>query len=317
MGRGYGSGSCVGRSYIGDGYGGAWSWDPPAVTLRSMHNGRSVSRSHAGISATGPEAWRDGHKPESAARTLGARADRDESFDWVSGLTGSAADREEVIADLYALLLRGARFELARRRASLGHIGRSEEADLATQAADDALVAILAKLDTFRGASRFTTWAYKFVLLEAGVKARRRAWHGREVTLDDEAWATIADAGSSAHEVLEHAELMRAIRDAMSTSLTSRQREVFSALALNSVPIDVLAERLGTTRGALYTILHGARRRLRRTLADAGLPIDAGTVGPDRRDVLAAMPTDDALEATARAAQTCGPVAGRRLAEVK
>ena len=225
-----------------------------------------------------------------AAAARGIGADRDESFDWVTGLTGSAADREEVIADLYALLLRGARFELARRRASLGHIGRSEEADLATQAADDALVAILAKLDTFRGASRFTTWAYKFVLLEAGVKARRRAWHGREVTLDDEAWNTIADAGSSAHEVLEHAELMRAIRDAMSTSLTTRQREVFSALALNGVPIDVLAERLGTTRGALYTTLHGARRRLRRTLADAGLPIDAGTVGPDRRDVLAARP---------------------------
>jgi RNA polymerase sigma-70 factor, ECF subfamily len=284
-----------------------------------MHNGRPASRSRGGISAKGPGVWRDGHQPESAAPSLGARADRHDSFDWVIGLTGSAADREEVIADLYALLLRGARFELARRRASLGHIGRSEEADLATQAADDALVAILAKLDTFRGASRFTTWAYKFVLLEAGVKARRRAWHGREVTLDDEAWNTIADAGSSAHELLEHAELMRAIRDAMSTSLTSRQREVFSALALNSVPIDVLAERLGTTRGALYTTLHGARRQLRRTLADAGLPIDAGTIGPDRREVLAARPTDDALAATAeaRAARTCESVAGRRLEEVR
>jgi RNA polymerase sigma-70 factor (ECF subfamily) len=282
-----------------------------------MHNGRSASRSQGGIRAKGSEVWRDGHEPESAARGLGARADRDESFDWVTGLAGSATDREEVIADLYALLLRGARFELARRRDSLRHIGRSEEADLATQAADDALVAILAKLDTFRGASRFTTWAYKFVLLEAGVKARRRAWHGREVTLDDEAWNTIADAGSSAHEVVEHAELMRAIRDAMSTSLTTRQRDVFSALALNGVPIDVLAERLSTTRGALYTTLHGARRQLRRALAEAGLPIDAGTAGPDP-DILAARPTDDALAATAeaRAAQTCGPVAGRRLEAV-
>jgi RNA polymerase sigma-70 factor (ECF subfamily) len=255
----------------------------------------------------------------SESLNLAPRAERNESFDWVMALSGSTADREEVIADLYALLLRGARFELARRRASLGHIGRSEEDDLATQAAGDALVAILAKLDTFRGASRFTTWAYKFVLLEAGVKARRRAWHGREVTLDDEAWATIADAGSSAHEVLEHAELMRAIRDAMFTSLTSRQREVFSALALNSVPIDVLAERLSTTRGALYTTLHGARRQLRRTLADAGLPIDAGTVGPDRRDVLAAKAHRRCArgDGKARAAQTCCPVAGRRLEEVR
>ena len=57
--------------------------------------------------------------------------------------------------------------------------------DLATQAADDALMAILAKLDSFRGASRFTTWAYKFALLEAGVKARRRAWQDREISIDD------------------------------------------------------------------------------------------------------------------------------------
>jgi RNA polymerase sigma-70 factor, ECF subfamily len=272
-----------------------------------MHNGRSASRSDGGISAKGPEVRRDGHEPQSAARSPGARAERGESFDWLAGLADSAADREEVIADLHALLLRGARFELARRRDSFGHIGRSEDADLATQAADDALVAILAKLHTFRGASRFTTWAYKFVILEAGVKARRRTWHGREVTLDDEGWATIADSGSSAHEVLEQAELMRAIRDAMATALTNRQREVFSALALNGVPIDVLAERLGSTRGALYTTLHGARCRLRRTLADAGLAIDADTVAPGR-DVPAAMPTEDALAATAEA-RTADPVA--------
>jgi RNA polymerase sigma-70 factor (ECF subfamily) len=239
-----------------------------------MHDGRSARRSNGGGCAGGPQVRRGGHGPEEPA-ARGPGAGREASFDWVAGLAGSAADREEVIADLHALLLRGARFELARRRASSGHIGRSEEADLATQAADDALVAILAKLDTFRGASRFTTWAYKFVIREAGVKARQSAWHGREVLLDDEAWVTIADAGSSAHEVLEHAELMSAIRDAMSTSLTARQREVFSALALHGVPIDVLAERLGTTRGALYTTLHEARQRLRRTLAEAGLPVDA------------------------------------------
>jgi RNA polymerase sigma-70 factor, ECF subfamily len=280
-----------------------------------MHNRRFASTRHRGTCAKDANPQPDGHHPPSPALGL---AGRSESFDWVMALTESAADREEVIADLYALLLRGARFELARRHASLGHIGRSEEADLATQAADDALVAILAKLDTFRGASRFTTWAYKFALLEAGVKARRRTWHGREVSLDDEAWATIADAGSSAHDVLEHAELMRAIRDAMSTSLTSRQREVFSALALNSVPIDVLAERLSTTRGALYTALHGARRQLRRSLADAGLAIDARTVEREAHEFVARDLRDEALAATAgaRGAPTLGPVARVRLQAV-
>jgi RNA polymerase sigma-70 factor, ECF subfamily len=261
---------------------------------------------HGGIASTrqcGPNVKDQGlrvapHQPAAECLNPDPRADRDEPFDWVMALSGSAADREAAIADLHALLLRGARFELARRRASLTDVGRAEEADLATQAADDALVAILAKLDTFRGASRFTTWAYKFVLLEAGVKARRRAWHGREVTLDDEAWATVADTGSSAHEVLEHTELMRAIRDAMRTSLTARQREVFSALALNDVPIDVLAERLRTTRGALYTALHGARRQLRRALADAGLAIDGTTVTGDRHQFVAGDLSDDALAAT-------------------
>ncbi|MDF2776067.1 MAG: sigma-70 family polymerase sigma factor, partial [Geminicoccaceae bacterium] len=69
---------------------------------------------------------------------------------------------------------------------------------------------------------------------------------------------------------LEDAELLRAIVEAIGTTLTPHQREVFSALALNGVPIDVLAERLNTTRGALYKTLHDARRKLRAALADAG-----------------------------------------------
>ena len=190
----------------------------------------------------------------------------DDSQAWLAALRGSPAAREAAIAELHALLLRAARFELSRRRESLGHVPAGERDDLAHQAADDALVAILAKLDTFRGASRFTTWAYKFVLLEAGVKARRRAWHGREVPLADEEWAMPRAAGPSVHETAETAELLRDIRDAMRTELTPHQREVLRALAIDGVPIDVLAERLNTTRGALYKTLHDGRRKLRAAL---------------------------------------------------
>jgi RNA polymerase sigma-70 factor (ECF subfamily) len=163
--------------------------------------------------------------------------------------------RDDAMAELHALLLRAARFELHRRR----QLPYAEAEDLAAQAANDAMVALLAKLDTFRGQSRFTTWAYKFALLEAGVKARRRAWQDREVPLDEAPAAT----GPSAHERVEEAELLRAVRDAMRTRLTDHQREVFTALALNGVPIDVLAERLGSNRGALYKTLHDARKKLR------------------------------------------------------
>src|SRR5215207_5287257 len=171
--------------------------------------------------------------------------------------------RDAAIAELHALLLRAARFELARRDLPPG-----ERADLATEAADDALMAVLAKLDTFRGDSRFTTWAYKFALLEAGVKARRRAWRDREIAIDEERWPEIPDRGLSAHERLEQDELLRALRDAVRTELTPHQREVFCALALNGIPIDVLAERLGSTRGALYKTLHDARRKLREVTND-------------------------------------------------
>jgi RNA polymerase sigma-70 factor (ECF subfamily) len=193
---------------------------------------------------------------------------REDSQAWLAALRGPVAAREEAIAELHGLLLRGARHELNRRSAQLADVSYGERDDLATQAADDALVAILAKLDTFRGASRFTTWAYKFVLYEAANRARRRAWQGREVAIDVGDWPAIRDDGPTVHERVERDELLAAIGEAVRTDLTPHQREVFCALALNGVPIDVLAERLGSTRGALYKTLHDARRKLRAAIGD-------------------------------------------------
>jgi RNA polymerase sigma-70 factor (ECF subfamily) len=193
------------------------------------------------------------------------------SHAWLAALRADGAEQREAMADLHALLLRAARFELRRRRGALGHVRGEELEDLAVQAADDAMVAVLAKLDGYRGASRFTTWAYKFALLEAGVKLRRRAWQGREVVLEPGVWPTFADPSSSAHELLERGELLSMLRKAVEETLTPHQREVFVSLALNGVPIDVLADRLDTNRGALYKTLHDARRKLRRELSAAGL----------------------------------------------
>jgi RNA polymerase sigma-70 factor (ECF subfamily) len=190
---------------------------------------------------------------------------------WIASLRAEGAERDEAIERLHDLLLRGARHELSRRRAALSHVRGEELDDLATQAAADALMAVLSKLEDFRGASRFTTWAYKFALLEAGVRLRRRAWQGREVVLDSETWPAFSDTRATAHEQLESTELLDALRRAIADALTPHQREVFVALALNEVAIDVLAERLGTTRGALYKTLHDARGKLRRTLAAEGL----------------------------------------------
>ncbi|MEA2248967.1 MAG: hypothetical protein QOH46_3496 [Solirubrobacteraceae bacterium] len=193
-----------------------------------------------------------------------------DSDGWIAALAGGGQAHDAAVDRLHALLLRAARFELRRRS-----VGADLE-DLAVQSADDALVAILAKRHTFRGQSRFTTWAYKFALLEAGVKARRRAWQGREIPLGDEGWALMADRRNGPAADAEAAELLRAVREAIDGALTPHQRMVLVALTLQDVPIDVLAERLGTTRGALYKTLHDARRRLRAQLSLQGLTPGGG-----------------------------------------
>ena len=207
------------------------------------------------------------------------RAERT-SAEWLAALRSRGAVQSQATAELHALLVRGARFELQRRRAALSHVRGEELEDIALQAADDALAAVLAKLDDFRGASRFTTWAYKFVLFEAGVRLRRRAWQGREVLLEPDAWPGFPDGRQSAQEVLERDALYAALKVAIDGALTPHQRTVFVALALNEVPIDVLAQRLCTTRGALYKTLHDARRKLRRELAAAGVLAQDGASAP-------------------------------------
>jgi RNA polymerase sigma-70 factor, ECF subfamily len=187
----------------------------------------------------------------------------DDSEAWVAALSAPGQAREAASARLHELLLRAARFEVSRRRARLPHLRGDDFDDLAVQSADDALVAILAKLDTFRGDSRFTTWAYKFALLEAAVKLRRRAWQGREVPLEPETWEVFAGENPSPERRAEESELLRELRVGIDEALSPHQREVLVALALNEVPIDVLAERLNTTRGALYKTLHDARKKLR------------------------------------------------------
>ena len=198
-----------------------------------------------------------------------------ESRAWLDALGRDGAGRDEAIARLHALLLRAARFEVARRRPALPFLRGNELDDIALEAADDALVSVLARLEDFRGLSRFTTWAYKFALLEAAVKLRRRSWQGREIPLEPESWSLLADRGSSPEDEAEQRELLRAVQQAVAVILTPHQRRVLVAVAVNGVPIDVLAERLGSTRGALYKTLHDARRKLRAHLAAEGLALES------------------------------------------
>jgi RNA polymerase sigma-70 factor, ECF subfamily len=213
--------------------------------------------------------------PDAAVSKTSTAPDAD-SEAWVAGLRLTGHDYNQAVAQLHALLLRGARFEVNRRRGSVPRLSQGDIDDLAVQAADDALVAVLAKLDSYRGASRFTTWVYKFALYEAAVKVRRREWQNREVPLEPESWPNVADDRAGPETDAETGELLGAVRDAVKGALTPHQREVLTALGINGVPIDVLAERLNTTRGALYKTLHDARRKLRTELSHEGFAVDAG-----------------------------------------
>ena len=196
-----------------------------------------------------------------------------DSREWLSSLAATGPARDEAIARLHALLLRAARFEVGRRRPTLPHLRGDDLDDIANQAADDALMSVLRRLDDFRGASRFTTWAYKFALLEAAVKLRKRSWQGRELPLEPESWTLFASTGLGPDAELEQRDLLGAVEQGIEEALTEHQRYVLVALALNGVPIDVLADRLGSNRNALYKTLHDARRKLRRHLDDRGLDV--------------------------------------------
>jgi len=193
-----------------------------------------------------------------------------ESADWLRDLRDSGGARDNAIERLHGLLVRVARGEAVRRRATMSARAADEVDDLCVQAASDALMAILAKLDTYRGSARFTTWACKFVILEASARLRRHAWRERKVELDDTIWDRLPDRAPLILERLEDDQLIGALHHAVDTHLTERQRLVFQSVTMAEVPTDVLAERLGTTRGAVYKILHDARAKLRRALTDAG-----------------------------------------------
>jgi RNA polymerase sigma-70 factor (ECF subfamily) len=210
-----------------------------------------------------------------AATAAPARPLDGESGTWLRDLRSTGRAKNQAVMRLHALLLRAARFEVSRRRVTLPHVRGNDLDDLANQAADDALMSVLKRLDDFRGESRFTTWAYKFALLEAAVKLRKRAWQGREVPLEAESWDVFASADLEPDAEAEQSELLSTMQRGIAEALTPHQRRVLVALALNGVPIDVLAERLNTTRGALYKTLHDARRKLRAYLDECGLSPDA------------------------------------------
>ncbi|HKD89687.1 MAG TPA: sigma-70 family RNA polymerase sigma factor [Streptosporangiaceae bacterium] len=194
----------------------------------------------------------------------------DETARWLTALSGGGPVREQALARLHELLLRVAHAEL-NRRAGRHPITGPELDDLANQAADDALLVITAKLGQFRGESRFTTWAYKFVVLEVSSKLGRHFWRRPAVALDALDWDQLPDRfGMSPADHAERNDLVTALRTAIAEELTDRQRQVFTALVIQGIPLDALVARLGGSRNAIYKTMFDARRKLRAALVANG-----------------------------------------------
>jgi RNA polymerase sigma-70 factor, ECF subfamily len=206
---------------------------------------------------------------EAEPQAIQKRLDRG-SGQWVERLRPGHPRREQTVASLHELLRRVALAELSRRRDQLGVIRGPEFESLADQAADGALATILRRLDQFQGRSRFTTWAYKFVILEVAgeVALWRQSPPGRQEAAGERLPASFVSRPGDRRERQELEVLSAAISE-----LTERQRQVFVAVALNDVPMDVLAVQLGTDRNALYQHLFDARRNLRSKMEVAGHPV--------------------------------------------
>ncbi len=187
-----------------------------------------------------------------------------EQTDWVAALSIPGPLQERALVELHALLLRAARRQVQRMGLRATHVAE----ELANQAADEALMTLLGKLHTFEGRSRFTTWAYKFAVLQAATAVRTLAWQDREIHLDG--LDLVPDGRPGPGHYAEAVDLAQALRAAVDTELTSHQRRIVIALLVDEVPIDVLAQRLGTNRNALYKALHDARKRLRAHLRETG-----------------------------------------------
>jgi RNA polymerase sigma-70 factor, ECF subfamily len=221
---------------------------------------------------------------------------------WLVQLHAEGPVREAAVGRLHALLLREAGHEVRRRTAGLAHPSGRDLEDLAIQAADDAVVVLLRKLDQFRGEALFTTWARRFAALEVPGEIRRRLGHTREAPTDGNGWPPEQATYEDPEQRMQAGELARAVGYLIAHELTAHQREVLLALTIDEITAHDLATRLHSTPGAVYKTLHDARRKLKHKL-----PPDQQLVRSDHPASVAS----GARVATPRVAATPFALAGR------
>ncbi len=197
--------------------------------------------------------------------------------DWLAALRNRGPAQEEALAELREYLLRAVYVYLSRHRSDLAYFDTAELQQLSEDWAQEALIQILDKLDSFRGDSRFTTWAYRVVINLAAGELRRRRWavaslesmaeDGDRDVMD----YLVQDESAGPEKLLEQHQLWDALQQVINEKLTERQRAVLVGAIFRGESPEALARKLGTNRNNVYKIMHDARKKLKQELLRRGL----------------------------------------------
>lgn len=198
---------------------------------------------------------------------------------WLADLTGGPADQAEAIEALRQRLQRGIFYYLSRERSDLSGLSSNELTQMAQDMAQDATLRVLDNLDSFRGDSQFTTWATR-IAVRVAISDLRRARY-KDYSLDDLTadgdlqpaadFSLMGSRPTAPERSAEQNEVIAQVARTLQDALTERQYQALIAVAVNGVPMEVVAERMGTNRNALYKLLHDARRKLRSALEAQGI----------------------------------------------
>ena len=184
----------------------------------------------------------------------------------LAALRSQGPERDRAFADLRISLLRGVLIYLRRHRNKL-QLDRNELVQLAEACAEEALVITETKLGTFRGDSRFTTWACRVAIKVAA--GELHFLFREELTLDDAdtRLELFTHLPATSGAPVADREMIETLNHLIPELLTDQQQRVL-ALQIQGIPLEVIAERFNTNPKVLYKVLHDTRRQLKQSLLD-------------------------------------------------
>lgn len=200
--------------------------------------------------------------------------------EWVSAIKSDGQTQASALEDLRQRLRTTILFYLSQDRSDLGDLSSQELARMADDLAQDATLRIMDNVDNFRGESKFTTWANRIAVRMAISDLRRARYRdfsldnmtaGGEILPDTSGGPVTSVPPPNPETAAERSDVINRINQAMREALTERQYQALTAVALDGVPMDIVAERMGTNRNALYKLIHDARRKLKSHLEAQGL----------------------------------------------